>query len=304
MIDWLFSECPALLHAAMIAAAPLIWAGMGGAFSERSGVMNIGLEGMMLTGAFAGVAGSWYTGNPWVGLVCGAGCGGMMGLFHAWLCLYGRTDQIIAGMGINLFALGATGFLMGRLFHTRGNSPQVAGLPHVQGISGIPFLSDLLFPFSGLHVVLAAAIVLTYFILYRSVFGLRLRACGENPWVVKSSGIRVGLYRYLAVGMSGVLAGIGGVQLSLGEISQFSVGMTGGRGFIALAALICSGWSPLRLIWICLFFGLSEALGERLQAVFPMFSARIYLALPFVLALMVLAIKPNAVEAPEALGKS
>lgn len=300
----LASELPLLLHAGFLKGAPLLWAAIGGVYSERSGVINIGLEGMMLIGAFAAVAASGLGGNPWLGLLAGALCGGVMGLAHAVICLRFRADQIVSGMGINLFSLGITGVLLFRLFNARGNSPEVPKIPVVHGFeSQIPFVSDLFFPFSPLHVLLLFGVITTIVILYRTRYGLRLRGCGENPHAVESAGGRVAFYRYTAVTLSGVLAGLGGVQLSICDISQFSTGMTNGRGFVALAALICSGWRPGRAALICFAFGCAESLAERLQAVFPDLPARALLALPFALALLALSLKRQTSQPPQALGK-
>lgn len=289
------SNIPGILQSGIIIAAPLLWAAFGGLFSERSGVINVGLEGMMLTGAFAGVAGSWLTGNPWLGLAFGVMAGSMMGLLHAWICLQWRANQIVSGMGINLFAFGITGFLLYRVFETRGNSPEV---------TKIPFLTDTWVSISPMHILLALTAIFIYFIYHHTRFGLRLRACGENPHVALSAGIRVKLYQYIGVTLSGALAGAGGVQLAIGDISQFSVGMSDGRGFIALAALISSGWKPGRLILICIAFGIFVALGERLQTVFPQISSRAFLMMPFVIALFVLAFFSSAIRMPASLGKT
>lgn len=286
---------PGVIHTGLIIAAPLLWAALGGLCSERSGVINVGLEGMMLTGAFAGAAGSWLTGSPWLGLMFGIFAGGLMGLLHAWICLQWRANQIVSGMGINLFAFGITGFLLYRIFETRGNSPEVAKIPFIS-------LQDI--SISPLHILLAATALFVYYIYHHTRFGLRLRACGENPHVALSAGIHVKRYQYTGVLLSGALAGAGGAQLSIGDISQFSVGMSDGRGFIALAALISSGWKPGRLIFICIAFGIFVALGERLQTVFPQISSRAFLMMPFVLALFVLAFLSNTIRMPASLGKT
>ena len=301
----LLHELPLLLHAGFLKGAPLLWAALGGAYSERSGVVNIGLEGMMLIGAFSAVVGSGMSGSPWLGLAMGAFCGGLAGLLHAWICLHWRADQIVSGMGINLMALGLTGFLLYRVFGSRGNSPEVAKLPSLQHVDWAPqWLSSLLFPLSIMHFALIIIVLLSMFIFYRTRFGLRMRACGEDPKVVQSAGIRVALYRYTAVGLSGVLAGLGGVQLAICDISQFSTGMSNGRGFLALAILICSGWRPGRAAIICFAFGVADALAERLQAQFPSLPARAMLAFPFILALVVLSLSKQINRSPKALGQA
>ncbi|MEW6236460.1 MAG: ABC transporter permease [Candidatus Omnitrophota bacterium] len=301
---WLAHEIPLLIHSGFLKGAPLLWAAAGGAFSERSGVINIGLEGMMLTGAFAGAAVSWTTGDPWLGALAAAMGGGSMGLFHALVCLRWKADQIVSGMGINLMAMGMTGFLLERIFHARGNSPEVPKMPALTGSdASIPILSDLLFPLSPLHILLAIVILWTVYLFYHTRFGLRLRACGENPSAAAAAGVNVGWQRCAAVGLSGVLAGLGGAQLSLGDISQFSVGMTNGRGFVALAILICSGWRPLRAAGACLAFGCLEAMGERLQSVIPALPSRVLLLLPFAAALAILSLRRFSNRPPQALGK-
>ncbi len=304
ILPWLSHELALLLHAGFLKGAPLLWAALGGAFSERSGIVNIGLEGMMLTGAFCAVAVSGLTGNPWWGLAAGAAGGGLAGGLHAGVCLRGRADQIVSGMGINLIAMGLTGFLLFQIFEARGNSPEVPKLPAITAAPfTVPGLNELLFPLSMLHVALAGVWLVTLMVFYRTRFGLRLRACGEDPRVAAAVGVRVNAYRYPAVILSGALAGLGGVQLSLSDISQFSTGMTNGRGFVALAILICSGWRPGRAAAICLFFGCAEALAERLQGAWPALPSRLLLAFPFLLALLVLSCGRQTMRAPQALGK-
>ncbi len=303
MSEWFSSEFPGIVHTGLIIAAPLLWAALGGLCSERSGVINVGLEGMMLTGAFAGAAGSFVSGSPWVGLLFGMMAGGLMGLLHAWITLQWKANQIISGMGINLLAFGLTGFLLSRIFEARGNSPEVTKFPMLR-FEDIPFISKLLFPVSPLHIFLIFTALAAVYLYHYTRFGLRLRACGEDPHVALSAGVRVNLYRYIGVTVSGILAGVGGAQLSIGDISQFSVGMTDGRGFIALAALISSGWKPGRLILICVVFGTLVSMGERLQTVFPEISSRVFLMFPFVLALFILAFYSNSLRPPASLGKS
>ena len=297
MIDALgivLASMPALMAAALAKSAPLLWASLGGAYSERSGVINIGLEGMMLTGAFFAVWGAWFGGSPWIGLGCAIIAGGLAGLLHATLCIYGRANQIVSGMGVNIIALGLSGFLLVRVFHALGNSPVVAKV--TTWILGAAV--------SPLHLLLVVVLLTTMYGFYQTRFGLRLRACGEDPAAAKAAGLPVTLYRYCAVTISGALAGLGGAQLSIGELSYFTTGMSGGRGFIALAVLICSGWRPGRAALICFGFGFAEALAESIQGVFPALPSRALLALPFVLALFVLMGRPREARGPAALGKA
>ena len=299
----------ALLHTAGIKASPILWASLGGLCSERSGIVNIGLEGMMLAGAFFAVLGSHFLPSPWLGLLCAAIAGGLLGLLHAWLSIRWRVDQIISGIGINLLSLGLTGFLLLRIFQAYGNSPTV---PKFGSISGeffrqIPIVGELLvqliFPLCPLHLVLLGLVLVVWWFFWKSVWGLRLRATGENPHAVRSAGIHPERIQYVAVTVSGILAGIGGAQLSIGDVSAFSTGMTNGRGFIALAALICGQWRPEGVVIACLCFGFVEALGEHLQGRLPLLPSEFYLALPFVLALAALSAARWTGRPPVALGK-
>ncbi|MDP8244565.1 MAG: ABC transporter permease [Candidatus Hinthialibacter antarcticus] len=293
-VGFVILSTPALIMAGLVKSAPLLWASLGGAYSERSGVINIGLEGMMLTGAFFAVWGSWLSGSPWGGLLCAALAGALVGLLHAVVCLQGRANQIVSGMGVNIIALGVTGFLLVRVFDALGNSPEVAKLP----------LWNLGVAVSPLHLLLVVVLLITIYGFYQTRFGLRLRACGESPSAAKAAGVSVTQSRYIAVTISGALAGLGGAQLSIGELSYFTTGMSGGRGFIALAVLICSGWRPGRAALICFGFGLAEALAENLQGAYPAMPSRALLALPFMLALFVLMFRTSDARGPAALGKA
>lgn len=298
-------ELPLLIHTGLIIAAPLVWAVLGGVISERSGIINIGLEGMMLIGAFAAVVGSSWSGNPWIGLTAGMIGGGLIGLLHGWISIRWKANQIVSGMGINLIALGLTGFFLFRIFQARGNSPEVEKIPSLLAPTYFnEWFERLLFPFSYLHILLIMLLFATIVIFYKTRFGLRLRACGEDPYVVKSAGLSVEFYQYAAICISGILAGLGGVQLSISDVCQFSTGMTNGRGFIALAIVICSGWRPGRAAWICFAFGCIGALSDRLQSSFTDIPSRLLLALPFLLALLILATRKHRSYQPAALGKT
>lgn len=299
----------ALLHTAGIKASPILWASLGGLCSERSGVVNIGLEGMMLAGAFFAVLGSYFLPSPWLGLFCAALAGGLLGLLHAWLSIRWRVDQIISGIGINLLSLGLTGFLLLRVFNAYGNSPTVSKFGSISGefLRQIPVVGGafnrLIFPVCAPHLMLAALVAVMLWFFWKSVWGLRLRATGENPHAVRSAGIHPERIQYVAVTVSGILAGIGGAQLSIGDVSAFTAGMTNGRGFIALAALICGRWRPEGVVIACLCFGFVEALGEHLQGRFLLLPSEFYLALPFVLALAALSATRWTGRPPAALGK-
>ena len=272
-------------------------------------MVNIGLEGMMLAGAFFAVLGSYFSPSPWLGLLCAAMAGGVLGLLHAWLCIRWRVDHIISGIGINLLSLGLTGFLLLRIFDAYGNSPTVPKFGSISGefFGQIPIIGGvfnrLVFPLCALHLILAVFVLIILWFFWKSVWGLRLRATGENPHAVRSAGIHPERIQYIAVTISGILAGIGGAQLSIGDVSAFGTGMTNGRGFIALAALICGRWRPEGVVIACFCFGFVEALGEHLQGRFFSLPPEFYLALPFVLALAALSATRWTGRPPAALGK-
>ena len=257
-------ELTAMLASTIRNGTPLAFAALGGLFSERSGVINIGLEGMMLMSAFAGVAGADATGSTVLGLLVAMAVGLLFGLIHAVASVTFEADQIISGIAINLLALGGTGLLMVLFFGSGGTSPRIDTFPTIE----IPLLSDIpvigaVFSQSILVYLLYALVPLSWWVLYRSRFGLRLRAVGEVPEAVDTAGVSVFRLRYIGVSLSGVLAGLGGAFLSMSLLSAFTEGMTGGRGFIALAALIFGRWNPIGAFAAAMLFGFAQAVVFR-----------------------------------------
>lgn len=249
-----------LLANAIAAATPLIFVALGGVIAERAGVMSISLEGYMLSGAFAAVAVS-YSSGIWAGVAAAGAAGALIGLMHAYLCISARLNQIISGLALNLFALGLTGFLNSFVFGDGQSGTQVPGFSplEVPGLSSIPVVGQALFdqpPFTYAAAVLAAMIS---FFFWKTRQGLALHAVGEHPAAAEARGIPVIRYRYVAVAISGMLAGIGGAALSIGLIDSFVDNMTAGRGYIALAAIVFAGWRPLWAVGACLLFGLADA---------------------------------------------
>jgi len=281
----------ALLSAIFRMATPLIFAAMGGLLSERSGVMNIALEGMMLTGAFFAVAGTHWTGNPWLGLLLAIFAAGVAGAIHAFWCITLRGNQIVAGTAINLIAAGLTAFLIQLIWGRAGGTDEVKQLPDVFGINILIPVAILLVP-------------LLHFGLFRTRQGLHLMAAGEHPQAAESVGIDVIRNRYLAVIGSGLLAGVGGAFLSIGDLSYFTLDMTAGRGFIALAAVIFGGWTPFGALAATLLFGAAEAVQIQAQATpdFPI-SSDLLVALPYILTLIAVTGLVRNVSGPEGLGK-
>jgi ABC-type uncharacterized transport system permease subunit len=288
-----------LFAATLRMASPLIFASLGGIFSERAGIINIALEGMMLTGAFSGVFVTYVVGNPWVGVLVAILAGGLLGLIHGILTIKFAGDQIVSGTGINIFALGFTAYMSQIVWGSRGASQSVQGLGTVSipFISDIPFVGDVVGKQTPLVYIALIAVIASYFILFKTPSGLRLRAVGEHPGAADTTGIRVYRTKYLCVIVSGMLAGLGGVFLSLGQLSLFVNGMTGGRGFIALAAMILGGWSPFGALGASLFFGFADALQIRLQSVGAL-PSQIVLTLPYILTIIVLAVFARRRSAP------
>jgi simple sugar transport system permease protein len=282
-----------LIQMTLSKTVPLLLAATGGLLSERSGVINIALEGMMLAGAFGSIVGAHALGSPWAGLAFGAGSAAILAAIHAICSIRFGANQIVSGTAVNLLAIGGTGFLLFSIFGTHGSSPSVPkfALVHLGSIAFHPTIY-LAFLF---HTV-------TAFALRRTSWGLRLRAAGEKPEALIAAGISVSRIRYAAVITGGALAGMAGSHLALADLSQFVERMTAGRGFIALAALIFGKWKPAGVLYACLFFGLAEAIADGFQGYGSSIPSQFFLALPFVLTMIVLAGFVGTSRPPAALG--
>lgn len=261
----------ALLFSTIRLATPLVLAAIGGLYSERAGVINIALEGLMLAGAFTAASVTFYAHNPWVGMLGGMVAGMLVALVLAVACIRFKADQVVTGTGINILFLGLPAVLSGALFLSSGSTPQI---PQENLLPDLDRLLPSFFPqwrvftdVSVVSVLALIAVLVTFYVLYRTPFGLRLRAVGENPEAADAAGVSVNRIRYLGVILSGALAGIGGAYLSIGQSSLFTRNMTAGRGFIALAALIFGKWRPVQTMLACLLFGLADALTIQLQGV-------------------------------------
>jgi ABC-type uncharacterized transport system permease subunit len=276
----------ALIYSTIRLATPLLLAALGGMFSERAGIINIALEGLMLAGAFTAAAVTHFTGNPWVGLVAAIGAGVFVAFIHAVACIKFKADQVVSGTAINILFLGVPALIGGALFDSTGATPQI---PQVQLLRNAP-------------IVIAFALVpITWYVLYKTPFGLRLRAVGENPEAADTAGVRVAQLRYAAVVISGALAAVGGAYLSIGQSSLFTRNMVAGRGFIALAALIFGKWRPVQTMLACLLFGFAEAVSIQMQGVAPI-PVQFIQIIPYVLTIVVLAGFIGQSRAPKALG--
>jgi simple sugar transport system permease protein len=279
----------ALLAAALRYATPITFAALGGVTSERAGVVNIGLEGMMLMGAFFGAWGADVTQSWAGGIAFGLAAGAVTGLLHAIFAVSLRADQIVSGTAINFLAVGVTGFLYVKLYGEQGTPDDLPQIPDVHvPIGWIPFVGDALEQLNLMIWVGLIAVALLSIFLFRTPQGLRLRSVGENPLAADTAGISPIRVRYLAVIASGALAALGGVFLSIGFVHSFSQNMTAGRGFIALAAVIFGRWRPGGALAAALLFGFSSALAQRLP-VFSPSAATLFQALPYVLTLIAVA---------------
>ena len=279
-----------LISATVRLSIPLVFLSVGELFAERSGVVNIGLEGMMLCGAFAAVVGAFLFGNPWWGVVAAIMAGALFALLLAYVSVSLAGDQIVTGIALNIAALGLTTFLSRTLWGV-GKNPNVSGFKPVEipGLTDIPVLGEIFFHHSPLAYVAFLILPVAAWVLFRTRWGLHINAVGESPRAADSMGISVSGVRYLTIVISGMLAGVGGAYLSISQLDSFVEGMTGGRGFIALAIVIVAKWFPYRAAAVALLFGATEALSLRMEALgFPV-SFHILRMLPYLLTLLVYA---------------
>ncbi|MEH2268394.1 MAG: ABC transporter permease [Nostoc sp.] len=291
------------LIASLRLAIPLAFAALGGLYSERAGVLNIALEGMLLIGAFTAAAATFYTGNPWLGILASLIAGGLVGLLHAVLCVTLRVDQLVSGLAINLVVAGLTSFLA-RLVFSGSSTQQLPGIGAITipGLANIPLIGPLLFQSDFLVYLLFILVILTTYILFKTSFGLTLRAVGESPKAADTAGISVAFVRYIAVVISGCLASLGGAYLTLVQVRFFAEGMSAGKGFIAIAALIFGRWHPIGSALACLLFGATEALQLRIQALGANIPYQFLVMLPYTIALLALVGLAGKSTPPKALG--
>jgi len=274
-------------------AIPYLFAASGGVIAERSGIISLELEGLMLTGAFSATLGSHYSGSPWIGVLCGLAGGLVFGIIHAIATIRYRADQVVVGIAINLLAIGVTRFFLKLAFASSSNSPRINGFGGSSSAHG--FDNPLVW------MGLLSAPVLAFF-LYKTPFGLRVRAVGEHPDAATSVGISVNKVRYIAVAASGMLAALGGVFLALDQ-HQFTDQMTAGRGFIAVAAVIFGRWDPARAALACLLFAAAETLQIQLQGN-QLIPSQFIEMIPYALTIIALAGVVGRAVPPAALGKT
>ncbi len=302
-----------LLAQTLRIATPLIFAALGGIFSEKSGVVNIGLEGMMVIGAFFAVYGSYLFSpvlgpvfGPLVGILFGVLAGGVLGLIHAVLSIHLRADQVISGTAINLFSTALASFLIYKLFNGKGGQTDiVTGLSYniPDGIKNIPFIGDFISQLNWFVILAIILVFVSHYVIYKTPLGLRIRAVGEHPKAADTLGIGVYKMRYLCVILSGMLAGLGGAALSLGITPLYREGMVAGRGFIALAAVIFGNWNPFGAFGASLLFAFGSAFNIFAQGLSWNLPTEVYDVIPYLLTMLALAGFVGKTTGPLASGK-
>lgn len=295
IIDW--------LQAALRWGAPLILVSIGEVYAERSGVINVGIEGIMLFGALAGIAISYFTGNVLLAVIGTMLLGGLFGMAIAYLTVTRRTNQVVTGLMFNLIALGGTNLLFAMISETR--SVRVATFPILfpESFFDIPIIGPVLF---RQPVNTWIALILPFiaaWVLYRTTWGLNVRAVGDNPQAAATAGLPVIRLKYQAVILSGIFAALGGCALTLGEVGYFaSGGMTAGRGFVVLAAVVVGGWDPVKIALACLVFGAADAAQLRMQTVGSNIPYQIFQMLPYLLTVAALAGLVGRTKPPKTWG--
>lgn len=293
-----------LVGITLMYSTPLVFGALGGVVSERSGVVNIGIEGMMTIGAFTAAAVSYFTGNPWLGFLAAGAAGGVIALLHAVASVTFNADQTISGIAINLIGPGFALFFCRLLFQKAAMTPPVTTLPKLFGSNAFHGTPAENLNVDVTVVLSLIAAVLVWFILYKTKWGLRIRSVGEHPAAADTLGINVSRTRYACVMTSGVLAGFGGASMTLAIISQFNPTAISGQGFIALAAVIFGKWTPSGAYGACLLFGLAQALtvvlgGSDSGIAVP---SQILAMLPYILTIAVLILFVGRSVAPKADG--
>lgn len=291
-----------LLGTAWRLATPLIFASVGEVVSERAGILNIGIEGTMLMGAFCGFAATFATGSLPLGLLAGIAAGMTAGLLFAVMTITVKANQIVVGAAINLLGLGLTSFLFRTYYVSTGRGVEIAQPVSIPWLSDLPFFGEALFRQNLIVYSTVIVTLLVALMLYRTSFGLTLRAVGDHPKAVDVAGRSVAAYRYGAVLIGTGLAGLGGAFLTLGHSNQFVEGMTSGRGFIALAVVVFARWSPVGAFFVSILFGVFYALQLQLQAQPLMIPYQLFQALPYLLTIIAVCFVGGKTAEPRKLG--
>lgn len=286
-------------------STPILLASLGGMFTARAGIINFALEGIMINGAFFAVYGSYITGSPWVGVLFGIAGGLIAASVLGFASITAKVDQVVAGTGINILFLGLTSYLLGIVFgigSAPSNVPSFKALP-IPVLHNIPIVGDILFNQIPLVYISIILVPICWYVVYKTPFGLKLRAIGEYPKAADSVGINVTRTKWMAIIISGILGGFGGAFLSIGQLSVFMERMTAGRGYVAWATVTVGKWNPFGIYGASLLFGAADALQLRLQAVGIKVPYQFFMMLPYVLTMLVLAGVVGRTVAPAFMGK-
>ncbi|MGG1519464.1 ABC transporter permease [Paenibacillus oryzisoli] len=315
MLDAFFTKFSELINITLVYSTALIFGALGGIYSERSGVVNIGIEGLMVSGAFASAVGSYYAEqadmgslSPWVGLICAMVFALIFALIHAVATITFKANQVVSGVVINFLAAGVTLYLVKMLFNGAGQTEtlnDVFSKWRIPLLADIPYLGNAFFTAYPTTYIALILVGVTYYVLFKTPFGLRLRAVGEHPSAADTNGIKVKRIRYIAVMLSGLFAGLGGATITLTTTSAFSHNTISGQGFIAMAAMIFGKWHPFGAFGAAMFFGMAQALNNflRLFEFSKHIPQEFLYMLPYVLTILVLAGAVGRSKAPSALGE-
>lgn len=292
------------IAASVRTAVPILLAALGEIFAERSGVVNINLEGQMLFGAFVGFIVTYSTGNLLIGTIAGATAGMLLALLFGWVCITKLANQIVAGITLNILALGITSYFFRIIFGVTTKLPHVTTYQNIKIplFNQIPILGEILFNNNIIVYLTIFIIIISNIIIFRTTFGLKLRSVGEYPRAAETMGVNVKKMRYVAVAICGLLAGLGGAFISVGILGGFMENITQGRGFIALAIVIFGKWNPYKALGAALIFGGAEALQVRMQVIGIQIPYQFMLIIPYLLTAIVLIITGRKAIAPAASG--
>ncbi|WP_125153431.1 ABC transporter permease [Clostridium rectalis] len=298
-----FTTIIGILGATLRLATPLIFAALGGVFSEKSGVVNIALEGIMITGAFFAVLGSYISGSPWIGVIFAIAAGIVMSFIHAYLSINLKADQVVSGVGINVFADALMSFLIVKFFGTASQTSVVDSIPYpTETMGSIPIIGPLLKELNWFVYIAIILVFISHYVIYKTPLGLRIRSVGEHPKAADTLGVNVYTIRYLCVILSGILGALGGATLSIGIMNLYREGMVSGRGYIALAAMIFGNWKPINAMWASLLFAFADALQLFAKGFGWTLPGEVYEAFPYILTMLVLAGFVGKTQAPAADG--
>jgi general nucleoside transport system permease protein len=297
------ADLVSLASATLVAATPLVLAALGGVMSERSGVVNIALEGIMLTSAFAGFAIAFVAHNLALGMLAAVVAGMLIAGLHAVLSIEFLVDQIISGTVINILAVGVTGVFYRSVLQQGVKGPGTLPIWKIPVLSSIPVIGPIFFQNALVTYLMLVLVVIVHIVLFNTVWGLRTRACGEHPLAAETAGVNVKVVRYVNVVGSGALGGLGGAYFTIQQIGQFLPNMTGGRGFIALAAMIFGKWTPVGAFGASLLFACADAIAARLQYLQVHVPIQFLGMLPYVLTIVVVAGAMGRAIAPAAVGR-